>query len=195
VPQIAKSSSAGHQIGHRIHIIGNSCSGKSTFGRQLATILEIPFIELDALNWEPDWQGLNENDPEKLEQKIRESTIDDEWLVAGSYESFCKRIVWPRVQTIIWLDLPMHLLIVRMVKRSWTRWRSKELLWGTNYERFWPQLMLWRKEESLLWWIVTQHERKRTGMRENIEDPLWDHIHFIHLRSRRDIDEFLASMN
>jgi len=182
------------RIGRRIHVLGNSCSGKSSVGRQLAANLEIPFVELDALNWEPHWIGLNEYNPEELERKIKEATAGNEWVVAGSYESFSKRVFWPRLQTIIWLDLPMYLLIVRMIKRSWTRWRSKKLLWGTNYEEFWPQLMFWRKEDSLLWWIVTQHERKRLGMYKNISDPSWAHIDFIHLKSLKEIDEFLASL-
>lgn len=35
--------------GTRIHVTGNSCSGKSTIGERLAEALGVPFIELDAL--------------------------------------------------------------------------------------------------------------------------------------------------
>jgi cytidylate kinase len=35
--------------GTRIHVTGNSCSGKSTLGERLAEALGVPFIELDAL--------------------------------------------------------------------------------------------------------------------------------------------------
>lgn len=178
-------------VGRRIHVIGNSCSGKSTLGQQLAVRFGIPFVELDALNWEPDWAGLNETDPEELERKIRDSTSGEAWVVAGSYESFSKRVFWPQVQTIIWLDFPMHILILRMIKRSWRRWRSAELLWGNNQERFWQQLMIWRKEDSLLWWIVTQYKRKRAGMLNNITNPEWSHINFIKLQSLSEIQEFL----
>ena len=192
--QKSKSEPLETLLGSRIHVVGNSCSGKSTFGQQLASKLNIPFVELDALNWEPDWVGLNQTDPEKLVRRIIKSTAGNEWLVAGSYLFFCKQIFWPRLQTVIWLDLPMHLLIYRMITRSWVRWRSKELLWGTNYEKFWPQLMFWRKEESLLWWIVTQQKKRRDGLRQSMEDPNWNHIEFIHLKSRREIDEFLDSL-
>ena len=61
---------------------------------------------------------------------------------------------------MIWLDLPMPVLLWRTLRRTWQRWRSRELLWGTNYERFWPQFTIWSKD-SLLTWIVTQHARKR----------------------------------
>lgn len=180
--------------GRRIHVIGNSCSGKSTFGEMLAARLNLPFVELDALNWESGWVGLNDADPEEFERRISAATAGDEWLVAGSYESFCKRVFWPRLETVVWLDLPMALLIARMIQRSWARWRSKELLWGTNYERFWPQLMFWRKEDSLLWWIVTQHHGKRAGMRRNIADPSWNHISFIRLESVSEMEEFLVAV-
>ena len=45
-------------IGKRILVIGNSCSGKSTIAGFLASVLEVPFIELDSLNWEKNWVSL-----------------------------------------------------------------------------------------------------------------------------------------
>src|SRR5688500_3597481 len=45
----------GSAIGKRIIVVGSSGSGKSTLGEQLAARLDVPFIELDALYWEPGW--------------------------------------------------------------------------------------------------------------------------------------------
>ena len=177
-------------IGRRIHVVGNSCSGKSVFGERLATALQVPFVELDALNWLPGWVGLNETDPEEFESLIAKATAGDGWVVAGSYMSFSQRVFWPRLETVVWLDLPMHLLVRRVLRRSWTRWRSKELLWGTNHERFWPQLMVWKKEDSLVWWIVTQHERKRRDMRLYMSEPSWRHIQFLRLESSSAVEDF-----
>ena len=42
-------------IGTRIHVIGNSTSGKSTLGARLAEELDATFVELDAINWQPGW--------------------------------------------------------------------------------------------------------------------------------------------
>lgn len=180
------------EIGRRIHVIGNSCSGKSTLGSRLASRLDVPLVELDALNWQPGWVGLNDTNPAELERRMREATSGDGWVVAGSYSRFSKRVFWSRLQSVIWLDLPISTLIPRMLRRSWRRWRSKELLWGTNHEKFWPQLMIWRKENSLLWWIVTQQERKRGEMRAAQADPMWSHIQFVRLASQADIDKFVA---
>lgn len=177
-------------IGRRIQVIGNSCSGKSTLGEQLAATLQVPFVELDALNWQPGWVGLNEKDPEELERLIGGATSGDGWVVAGSYSSFSQKVFWLRLETVVWLDLPMFQLLGRVLARSWKRWRSKELLWGTNYELFWPQLKVWNREESLVWWIVTQHRRKRDHMRAYMSDPRWQHIRFLRLASSSEVEAF-----
>lgn len=183
------------EIGRRIHVIGNSCSGKSTLGARLAATLDVPLVELDALNWQPGWVGLNETDPAELERRMHDATAGDGWVVAGSYSRFSKRVFWHRLQTVIWLDLPITVLIPRMLRRSWRRWRSQELLWGTNHEKFWPQLLIWRKENSLLWWIVTQQERKRKEMRAVQSDPVWSHIRFVRLASNAKIDKFMSEID
>ena len=94
---------------------------------------------------------------------------------------------------VIWLDLPVYVLVWRVLRRSWIRWRSKELLWGTNIERFWPHLALWRGEDSLVYWILSAQRRKRKSMLETIADPSWQSIRFIRLTSKLEIEEFLAS--
>jgi adenylate kinase family enzyme len=182
----------GFALGSRIHVIGNSCSGKTALASRLSKALDLPLVELDALNWLPGWVGLNATDPTRFERRIREATAGDAWIVAGSYSGFSQRVFWPRLQTLIWLDLPLPTLLWRVVRRSWRRWRTKELLWGTNYERFWPQLMVWRKEESLVWWIVTQHRRKRQEMRRLMADPAWSHVAFVRLDSTRAIHDFAS---
>lgn len=177
-------------IGRRIHVIGNTSAGKSTLASQLAEALGIDFVELDALNWLPGWVGLNDTDPAEFERRIAEATSGDGWVVAGSYSTFSEKVFWDRLETVIWLDLPLPLVLYRVVTRSWRRWRTKELLWGTNYERFFPQLAVWRKEESLVWWAVTQQKRQRQALLAKMADPRWAHIRFIRLTSTREIDTF-----
>lgn len=184
----------GSPVGRRIHVTGNSSSGKSTLGSTLSQLLDARFVELDALNWQPDWVGLNATNPEELERRIRAACAGDSWVVAGSYMRFSQDTFWAQVQTVIWLDLPAPLLLLRMLKRSWRRWRTNELLWGTNYELFWPQFQVWNEEDSLVWWIVTQHTRKRRDMFACMADSRWAHIRFVRLTSVTDIDALLKSV-
>lgn len=181
-------------IGRRIHVIGNTSSGKSTLAAHLARALGVPAVELDALNWLPGWVGLNATDPEEFLRRIREATAGDGWVVAGSYSNFSEQAFWDRLETVVWLDLPLRVILRRVITRSWRRWRSKELLWGTNRERFFPQLMVWRKEDSLVWWAWTQHRRKRTSMLAKMADPRWRHIRFVRLTSEREVDAFRAAV-
>ncbi|MCC5885860.1 MAG: hypothetical protein JJT88_05420 [Gammaproteobacteria bacterium] len=64
-------------IGSRIHVIGNSNSGKSSLAARLASILDADFVDLDALNWLPDWVGLNQTDPDEFERRIETATAGD----------------------------------------------------------------------------------------------------------------------
>ena len=180
-------------VGDRVQVMGNSGSGKSTLGARLAEALDTPFVELDALNWLPGWVGLNQTDPDRFERRIREATRGDRWVAAGSYERFSRRILWPRLDTVVWLDLPLPLLVWRFLRRSWRRSRSGELVWGTNREWFWSHLRIWR-HDSLLGWIITQHRRKRRNMAACVSDPRWAHIRFVRLTSPREVEAFAASV-
>ena len=180
-------------VGGRIQVVGNSGSGKSTLGKRLAEALEVDFVELDALNWLPGWVGLNQTDPDRFERRIRAATRGERWIVAGSYERFSRRILWPRLDSVIWLDLPLPLLVWRFLRRSWRRSRSGELVWGTNRERFRRHLLIWR-DDSLLGWLITQHGRKRRNMAARVSDPRWVHIRFVRLTSPREVEAFAASV-
>ena len=108
-------------------------------------------------------------------------------MVAGSYHRTLP-ITWPRADTIVWLNLPLPLVIRRILVRSWRRSRSEELLWGTNVERFWTHSKLWDRHQSLVTWALTTHWRHRRQYARAMRDPEWAHIRFVRLRSVRGID-------
>ena len=89
--------------------------------------------------------------------------------------------------------MPLWLCVWRLARRTWRRWRPRELLWGTNYERLWPNFMVWRKD-SLLNWLVTQHYRKRNVMLAYQTDPRWSHIRFVRLTSPGEVETFLGAV-
>ena len=180
-------------IGTCIQVTGNSGSGKTTLAERLARVLDAAFVDLDALNWQPGWQALNDTDPAELERRFRNATAGRRWVASGSYTSLCQRTFWPRLETIVWLDLPLRVCVWRIIRRTWRRWRTRELLWGTNYERLWPNFMVWRKD-SLLNWSVTQHFRKRRAMLAYQTDSRWSHIRFVRLTSPREVQTFVAAV-
>lgn len=180
-------------IGWRVHVMGNTSAGKSTLGERLAAILAVPFVELDALNWLPGWVALNETDPAAFRARIAEATAGDGWVVAGSYTEPSQSVFWDRLETVVWLDLPLPQVLWRIVHRSWRRWRSRELLWGTNTESFIRHLKVWDRD-SLIWWAVTQHRRKRRDLLAWQADPRWAHVRFVRLRSSAEVAAFVQHL-
>ena len=169
----------------RVLIFGDSNSGKSTLGTALAERLGARFVELDALYWLPEWQGRPE---EEFRALLAESLPPDgRWVAAGNYLTY-RDAFWPAADTGIWLDFPLRIVIPRLVRRSWQRWRSGELLWGTNRESFWRMLRLWDTKESLLAYTVSTSGRRRRALEAMTDgDPRWAHIDFVRLRRPAEV--------
>ena len=73
----------GHStIGTRIHVIGNSASGKSTLAARLAKALDSAVVELDALNWQPGWIITQHARKRKT---MTACLSDPRWATFGSY--------------------------------------------------------------------------------------------------------------
>jgi len=175
-----------NRLGKRIIIIGSSNAGKSTLGLQLAEHLQASFIELDALYWEPGWVAASD---EVFRERVRCAIQSESWVMAGNY-SRQQDISWPLVDTVIWLDLGLPTLLRRCTLRSWHRWRSRELLWGTNQEIFWKHLMLWNPDKSLLAFTAKNYRAKRRKLESLTRNPEWKHINFVHLRSQQEINSW-----
>ena len=174
-------------IGVRIQVTGNSGSGKTTVADLLAKALEADFVDLDALNWQPGWRALNDSDPAELERRFLAATGGERWVASGSYTRHCQRTFWPRLETIVWLDLPLRICVWRIIRRTWRRWRAHELLWGTNYERLWPNLMVWRKGQPAV--LVRDPTLPQTAWHARLPDrsPLVPHpLRTAHLPPRGD---------
>lgn len=179
----------GERPGQRIIVIGNTSSGKSTLAERLAESRGVPFIELDALYWEPGWQ---ESDPEVFRERVQNAIAHDEWVMAGNYSAQMD-ISWPLADTVVWLDLPLMTSLRRCIARCWRRYRTRELLWGTNYERFWDHLMLWDTERSLIAYAIRNHRGKRRQREAAIRNPEWSHITFVRLRSADEVQAWFLS--
>ncbi len=174
----------------RIQVMGSSGSGKTTVGLRLAAAFGVPHVELDALFWRPGWQ---ESDTEEFRARVASATEGDGWVVSGNYTGRLDSALWERAELVVWLDLPLHITVPRQLTRSWRRWRNHELLWGTNYERFWPQLAVW-DPNSLIGYSLRARPRFHATMLAAMADPRWAHARFVRLTSQREIDRFVASL-
>ena len=182
---------AGNEVGKRIVVIGNTGTGKSTLAAELARRLVVPFVELDALYWEPGWR---EPDSEVFRARVREATSGGAWVVAGNYLSKSQDLTWPRADTVVILECGLPRIVWRVTARAWRRWRKNELLWGTNRESIWKHARLWDRESSLIAFAIEQQRVKQREHDGAVSDPRWSHIRFIRLRSPRATARWLESV-
>ena len=177
------------KIGKRVIVVGSSGSGKSTLGAALATRMDVPFIELDALHWEPGWKMA---ELEVFQERVRQAIQPPSWVMAGYYASKQQAVSWPEADTIIWINLPFRTVMPRILRRCWQRHTTQEDLWGTgNRENFWDHLKLWNTDESLISYTIKTHRRRIREFEAEMRDPRWSHLTFIRLRSPKAVDRFL----
>ncbi|KHD07029.1 adenylate kinase [Candidatus Thiomargarita nelsonii] len=138
----------------RIVVIGTSCSGKTTFAREFAKILDIEHIELDALYWEPNWKV---RDSEQFKSLVESRTNKARWIVDGNY-SMVRDILWLRATTIIWLNYAFPIVLYRAIVRSFKRSMTKEVLFSGNQESFRRSFL---SKESIILWVINTHSENR----------------------------------
>lgn len=185
------SSEASLALGRRVIVVGPSCSGKTTLAAELARRIGCPFVELDALFWRPGWTPPPDDE---FRENLVAAHSGEAWVSAGNYLRHTQHLTWPLADTIIWLDFPLHLTTRRVFARSWHRWRSKELLWGTNHERFWDQLMLWSPSNSLIAYNVSRHRRNRQVFRRAMEEGRAAGKRFLRLESPFAVERLLENL-
>lgn len=88
----------------RIVVVGPSGSGKTTIAAALTQKLQYPDVEMDELWWEANW---TEAGSEQLRTKLEPIARADRWVIDANYFTVGSRdVVWPRADTIAWLDPP-----------------------------------------------------------------------------------------
>lgn len=169
----------------RIVVVGTTGSGKTTLARELARRLGLRHAELDALHWGPDWTP----NPRFLDD-VRDFAAGDAWVLDGGYAA-ARAIVWGRADTIVWLDYPMSLVCVRVVRRTFARWWSGTMLWNGNRERLWTQLAT---RDSLFLWVAQTWRRRRAEYPKLLSSPAFAHATRIRLRGPKAADRWLESI-
>lgn len=167
----------------RVNVVGTSGSGKSSVGRELAHRMGVPYVELDALSWQPNWVAAP---TPILRDRVAAAIAGEAWVVDGNY-SAVRDLVWARADTVIWLDLPLRTVFWRVVKRTARRLIQREVLWGTNREN----LRMAFSRDSIIWWAISTHGRRRREYRHLLGDP--PGMTAVRLRSGAEVDDWLAA--
>ena len=176
---------------NRISIIGSSGSGKSTVARRLSAALGIPWLELDSVMHQPEWTPI---DNDEFQARVEEFTRQPRWLVDGNYTSHgIADIVWPRADTVVWLDPPRWVVMRRITGRTLRRMATREELWNGNRER-WRNLFDPTPEENIMLWAWTRFRHTRAKYEGHLAAGTWDHATVLRLRNRRQVDDLVVTL-
>jgi adenylate kinase family enzyme len=173
----------------RIVVIGTTSSGKSTLAEKLADKFGYEFIELDALNWEPNWTPAPQ---EIFHQRVDKATQARKWVVAGNY-SKVRPLIWSRAEVVIWLDYSLGRIFWQLTRRTFGRWWNRELLWGTNYENLRMHFKLW-SDESLYHWLFKTYWRRKREYPSMLAMPEHQHLKLIHFKHPKETSKWLNSL-
>jgi adenylate kinase family enzyme len=170
----------------RVSVVGNSGSGKTTLARELARALASSHLELDSVFHQPGWQPLEQA---VFRQRVSAFTAGECWVVDGNY-SAVQDIVWRRADCVVWLDLPRHLVMRRVIWRTLRRMATRAELWNGNREPL-RNLFRFDPQESIIAWAWTSHRvyQRRYGAAQ--ADPANAHLTFIRLRTPAEADELI----
>ncbi|MEL6639901.1 MAG: hypothetical protein AAFP98_01085 [Pseudomonadota bacterium] len=97
----------------RVMINGGPGSGKSTLARALGAATGLPVYHMDQIHHMPGWE------PRPLAEKIPMANAieaKEEWIFEGGLSAtYANRA--SRADTMIWIDLPVSIRFLRVVKR------------------------------------------------------------------------------
>jgi adenylate kinase family enzyme len=172
----------------RVSIVGSPGSGKTTAGRRLAASLDVPFVELDAIFHQADWNDLSRD---VFRARVLEQVSGDGWVVDGNYASHVQDLVWDRADTVVWLDLPRPAVMRRIVRRTVRRVFTRERLWNGNREPF-TNLYRLDPERNIIRWTWVKHPEYAGRYGAATRDPDYAHLRFVRLTSPREVDAFLS---
>jgi adenylate kinase family enzyme len=168
----------------RIAVVGTSGAGKTTLARQIAAGLNVPYIELDAINWQAGWRDLNTHEPEEFQRRVFAALSGEAWVSDGNYGGAVGPSTLRRATHLVWLDYERPVVMRRVLWRSLVRAVDRRELWpGTgNRER----VSQWLDKEHPIRWAWDTHASRRARYEEVLARPENAHLTVLRLRHPRE---------
>lgn len=171
----------------RIVIVGRTGSGKTTLAKELAAALGVPHVELDSLYFAPDFSTAPLS---LLRDRTRAAISGDRWVTDGNKRAV-RDLVWPRADTIIWLDYPVYLTVWRLAKRARARTSTLSAQAAQSGRRTeLPKQMLAAARGVIT--ALRSHRGQRREYPRMFAQPANQHLAVARLRSPRATRQWVA---
>ena len=122
---------------------------------------------------------------EKVQKAIDDAP--DGWTICGNYRAVTD-LIWPRADTLIWLDYSMTIVFARVWRRTIFRSLRREVLWGGCRENLWMQFFT---KDSLFLWVINTWRRYRRDYPKVLRSDCCRHLHIVRLRSPQETERWL----
>ncbi len=173
----------------RVVVVGATGSGKSVLAERLAARLDAEYVELDALFRDAGWTPAV---PDVFRTRVERAIAGPRWAAAGNHGRV-RDLLWPRADTLVWLDYSFPLVLRRLPARTVRRAVTGEVLWNGNRENLWEHRRLW-SEKSLFHWLVKTYWAYRRDLPVLLAQPGHTHLRIARLRRPREAEAWLAGL-
>jgi predicted kinase len=171
----------------RILILGRTGSGKTTLAREVAAALGVPHVELDSLYFGPDFSRAPLS---LLRDRTSAAIAGDRWITDGNKRAV-RDLVWPRADTIVWLDYPVYVSLWRLAKRARARTSALSAQAAKTGRRTGlPKQMLAAARGVLT--ALRSHRGQRREYPRMFAQPANRHLAVARLRSPRATRQWMA---
>jgi adenylate kinase family enzyme len=166
----------------RVLIAGTSGSGKSRLARRIAAILDLGYVELDALHHGANWTPR----PGFLED-VEGFADGSRWVTEWQYPAV-RELLAERADLLILLDLPRRLVMARIVRRTLARRLRRTELWNGNREP--PLRTIAHDRDHIIRWAWRTHADHVPRVTACVErHPT---LPVVRLRTPKQIEDWMA---
>ena len=167
----------------RVMIIGQPGSGKSFLARKLGDATGLPVHHMDRIHWQPGWELRSKEEKTAL---CREVHAQDRWIFEGGFSASWEERL-NRCDTLIWLDFPLHVRLLRVIRRTIMNYgQVREDMQDDCPEKF--RLEFYQ-------WIWSTRNTARTKMSKLYEGPAADlKIQRVKLCNRQQVNDFVQAV-
>ena len=163
----------------RIVLIGSGGSGKSTLARELGRILSIEVYHLDAIFWKPGWISTPKYEQKAVQEELVSHTS---WIIDGNYGGTID-IRLQAADTIIFIDLPRWICMIRVLKRRFQYRNKKRMDMAEGCKE--------RVSLEFLKWVWEYPDKQKPKILEKLK-RLSNEKKIIILKSPKDVRDLIS---
>jgi adenylate kinase family enzyme len=153
-------------------------AGKSTLATQIGERLRLPVVHLDALYWRAGWI---ETAKDEWAQAVAHLLQQDAWVMDGNYSGTLDQRL-AAADTVVYLDLPRSLCLVRILKR-WVMYMGRT---RPDMAAGCPE----RLDMAFLKWVWNYPRDNRPRLLNSLQ-AAQPRTRIIWLKSKKDVSAFL----